>query len=138
MKPNEYQYLEDTLQGRRARDLQFEEQMEGTSEGAINSKAIERQRLLDSLTPEERELEQRQYSLRAYGSEHMRRYATPIISEKPLGELGIEGDQIRSAPSPQVKGHSEGEPSSWRDANGRLKLQFHDAEPGCYMLKVQG
>ena len=138
MKSDEYKYLTDTLAGRRARDPEYEEQMSATVEGSISGKAVERQRQLDSLTPEEREIEQRRYSLNTYGREHMKRYVSPIISEKPLGELAIEGDQIRSAPSPQVKGHSEGEPSSWRDANGRLKLQFHEGEPGCYMQKVQG
>jgi hypothetical protein len=101
--------------------------MTSMPEGSINKKAVERQRQLDSLTPEQREIEQRRYSLNTYGREHMRRYANPIISDKPLGELGIEGDQIQGAPpAPRMKGHSGGE-TSWRDANGRLKLQVHSA-----------
>jgi hypothetical protein len=121
MKSDEYQYLTDTMAGRRARDPQFEVQLRSV----VDPRAAERQRQLDSLTPEQREIEQRRYSLRTYGREHMKRYATPIISEKPLGgELGIEGDQI--APPAQLKGHNGGE-TSWQDANGRLKLQVHSA-----------
>ena len=137
MKSDEYKYLADTLTGRRSRDPEFEEQMSATVESSINRQAVARQSQLDSKTPEEREIEQRRYSLSVYGKEHMKRYASPIISEKPLGELAIKGDQLKSDPSPQVKGHSGGE-TSWCDKNGRFKLQFHDAEPGCYMQKVQG
>jgi|GEM_PF-1176252 len=137
MKSDEYRYLEATLQGRRARDPQFESQMTATIEGAINSKAIERRQQLDSLTPEEREIEQRRYSLRTFGREHMRRYATPIISEKPLGELAIEGDQIQGAP-PALKGHNgDEEPGAWCDASGRLILQNHAACPQNQVLKLQ-
>lgn len=137
MKSDEYKYLEDTLSGRRARDLQFESQMTATIEGAINSKAIERQRQLDSLTPEEREIEQRRYSLRTYGREHMKRYASPIVSDRPLGELGIEGDQIKSDP-PALKGHNgDEEPGAWCDANGKLLLQTHGACPQNQVLKLQ-
>jgi len=139
MKPDEYKYLEDTLTGRRARDPEFESRLSDVA----NPRAAERQHQLDSKTVEERELEQRQYSLRVYGRENMKRYASPIISDRPLGELGIEGDQIRGASpqarghngeekgrkkdSPQqLKGHSGGEePEPWCDANGRLLLQSH-------------
>ncbi len=111
MKSDEYKYLEDTLSGRRARDLKFESQISGTIEGSINQKAAARRLQLDSKTPEEREIELRQYSLRTYGSEHMRKYATPIVSDKALGELAIKGDQIKSDP-PALRGHNgeKGEP----------------------------
>ena len=124
MKSDEYRYLEETLQGRRARDPQFESQMTATIEGAINSKAIKRRQQLNSLTPEQRELEQRRYSLRTYGKAHMEKYGNPIICDKPLGELQIPGDQIRNT---RVKGHSGGEETSWCDKNGRLILQVHSA-----------
>ena len=139
MKTDEYQYLEATLTGRRARDPEFESRLSDVAD----PRAAERQRQLDSKTVEERELEQRQYSLRVYGRENMKRYASPIISDRPLGELGIEGDQIRGA-SPQARGHNGEEkgrkkdspqqlkghsgveePEPWCDANGRLLLQSH-------------
>ena len=139
MKQDEYQYLADTLAGRRARDPEFESKMNVV----VDLRVEERQHLIDSKTPEQRELDQRRYSLNVYGREHMKRYASPIISDRPLGELGIEGDQIRGASpqghndkreerknaSPQqLKGHSGvEEPSPWCDANGRLLLQTHGA-----------
>ncbi len=129
MKSDEYKYLEGTLSGRRGRDFEYEAQMTSMPEGSINSKAIERQRQLDSLTPEEREIEQRRYSLNTYGRAHMEKYGNPIVSERPLGELQIPGDQIGSAPpSPQLKGHDGDEPRPWCDANGKLLLQIHSAE----------
>jgi len=140
MKAGEYQYLEDTLAGRRGRDPQFEEQISARIEGSINQKAAARQRQLDSLTPEQREIEQRKYSLRTYGREHMKRYASPIISDKPLGELAIEGDQIvGSAPSsPQIiKGHSDERPGPWCDKDGRLILQNHSGCPQTQVLKLR-
>jgi hypothetical protein len=127
MKSADYEYLAETLTGRRARDLKFESQISGTIEGSINQKAVARQTLLDSKTPEEREIEKRRYSLSTYGRAHMEKYSSPIVSDRPLGELQVPGDQIKSTPAPQLKGHSEGEPSSWQDANGRLKLQVHSA-----------
>jgi hypothetical protein len=135
MKSDEYRYLEDTLQGRRARDPEFEAKLSDVAD----SRAIERQRQLDSLTPEEREIEQRRYSLSVYGKEHMKRYASPIISDKPLGELQIPGDQIvGSAPSAPLKVHSEGErPGPWQDKNGRLILQNHAACPQNQVLKIR-
>ena len=138
MKSDEYQYLEETLQGRRARDLQFEEKMEGAPEGAINSKAIERWRQLDSKTPEEREIEQRRYSLNTYGRGHMEKYGNPIVSERPLGELQIPGDQIvGSASSAPLKGHNGRErPGPWCDKNGRLILQNHSACAQRQVLRV--
>jgi hypothetical protein len=145
MKQAEYQYLADTLSGRRQRDPEFEASLSDV----VNVKAAERQRQLDARTPEERELEQRRYSLRTYGREHMRRYANPIVSDHPLGELEIPGDQIRrdtpqarghndrmeahKSASPQIKGHSGEKSETWCHKDGRLKLQFHDGEPGCYM-----
>lgn len=126
MKSDEYKYLVDTLSGRRARDPEYEAQLKDVAD----PRAIARQRQLDSLTPEQRELEQRKYSLRTYGREHMRRYARPIISNRALGELQIPADQIvGSAPSPKLKTHSKGEmPGPWCDANGKLLLQVHGAE----------
>ena len=133
MKSDEYQYLQDTLTGRRARDPEFESKM---SE-AIDPRVAERQRQLDAMTSEQREIEQRQYSLRTYGREHMRRYARPIISDRPLGELGIGGDQILgSASTPPIKSHSGERPGPWRDANGKLRLQNHSACPIKQVLKV--
>lgn len=137
MKSDEYQYLEETLQGRRARDFEYEARISATIEGGINQKAAERQRQLDSLTPEQRELEQRRYSLKTYGREHMKRYATPIISDRPLGELGIEGDQIKSAPAPRMKGHNGERPGPCQDKNGRLLLQNHAACPQNQVLKIR-
>jgi len=140
MDANEYKYLEETLTGRRQRDPEYEAKLRDV----INPKTAERQRQIDSMTHEEREIEQRQFSLRMYGPEHMRRYAHPIVTNKLLGELAIPGDQIISASSPQthaqvdehkVKIHCGGEEKTWCDANGRLKLQFHEGEKGCYMQK---
>jgi hypothetical protein len=132
MKHAEYQYLQDTLTGRRARDPEFESKMNVVAD----PRAEERQRQLDARTPEEREIEQRQYSLRTYGREHMKRYARPIVTDKPLGELGIEGDQIRSD-APQIKAHkADGVVEPCRDANGRLRLQNHSACPIKQVLKV--
>ncbi len=135
MDANEYQYLEATLMGRRARDPEFEAKMSD----AADPRAIERQRQLDARTPEEREIELRQYSLRTYGREHMKRFARPIISDRALGELEVPGDQIGSAPpAPRMKGHSGGdEPGPWCDANGRLLLQNHAACPQNQVLKIR-
>jgi len=135
MRSGEYKYLEDTLSGRRARDPEYESQLKDVGD----PRAIARQQQLDSKTAEERELEQRQYSLRTYGSEHMKRYASPIISDKALGELGIEGDQIQGAPpAPRIKGHNgEERPGAWCDANGRLILQNHAACPQNQVLKLR-
>lgn len=135
MKHDEYSYLADTLAGRRARDPEFESQLKDVA----NPRAAERQQQLDSKTDEERELEQRRYSLRTYGREHMKRYASPIISKRPLGELAVEGDQIQSAPpAPRIKGHNgEERPGAWCDANGRLILQNHAACPQNQVLKLR-
>ena len=54
MKHAEYKYLEDTLSGRRQRDPEFE----STMSEAIDPRVAERQRLIDSKTPEQREIEQ--------------------------------------------------------------------------------
>ena len=83
MRPDEYKYLEDTLGGRRGRDPEFEAQLKDVGD----PRAIERQRQLDARTPEERELEQRRYSLNTYGRAHMEKYSSPIVSDRPLGEL---------------------------------------------------
>jgi hypothetical protein len=134
MKSTDYEYLAETLTGRRARDPEFEAKMSD----AADPRAVERQRQLDSLTPEERELEQRQYSLRTYGREHMKRYATPIVSDRALGELAITGDQIKSdPPAPRMKGHNGEKPGPWQDANGRLLLQNHAACPQTQTLKIR-
>ena len=135
MKSDEYKYLADTLAGRRARDPEFEAQLKDVAD----PRAAERQRQLNARTPDERELELRQYALRTYGREHMKRYASPIISDKPLGELQIPGDQIiGSAPSAPLKVHSEGErPGPWQDKNGRLILQNHAACPQNQVLKLR-
>lgn len=135
MKHDEYSYLADTLAGRRARDPEFESQMTSMPEGSINQKAAARQSQLDSLTPEQREIEQRRYSLRTYGREHMRRYGNPIISNKPLGELQIPGDQIRN--TQVVKGHNGEKPGPCQDENGRLLLQTHAACPQTQVLKLR-
>ena len=133
MKSDEYAYLADTLSGRRARDPEFEARM---SE-AIDPRVAERQRLIDSKTPEQREIEQRRYSLNVYGSAHMKRYARPITSDHPLGELQVPGDQILgSASTPPIKSHSGERPGPWRDANGKLRLQNHSACPIKQVLKV--
>ena len=132
MKHDEYKYLEETLQGRRDRDPEYEAQLKDVGD----PRAVARQRQLDSLTPEQREIEQRQYSLRAYGSEHMRKYATPIVSDKPLGELTITGDQIKSDP-PALKGHNREKPGPCQDANGRLILQNHSACPQTQTLQIR-
>lgn len=139
MKHAEYQYLQDTLTGRRARDPEFESKMNVVAD----PRAEERQRQLDARTPEEREIEQRQYSLRTYGREHMKRFARPIVTNRPLGELQVPADQIlgRSAPQghndKQVKGHSGGEsPGPWCDKNGKLILQNHAACPQRQVLQL--
>lgn len=132
MEPAEYQYLEQTLTGRRQRDPAFESRLRDVAD----PRAAERQRRLDSKTVEQREIEQRQFSLRVYGREHMKRYANPIFSDRPLGELAIEGDQIRSD-TPQIKGHkAELVVEPCRDANGRLRLQNHAACPIRQVLKI--
>jgi hypothetical protein len=139
MKHAEYKYLEDTLSGRRQRDPEFE----STMSEAIDPRVAERQRLIDSKTPEQREIEQRRYSLDTYGPEHMKRYARPIVTDKPLGKLAIEGDQIISAPQArghnappqQLKVHSE-KPEPWQNSDGSLRLQNHSACPIKQVLKV--
>ena len=139
MKHAEYKYLEDTLSGRRQRDPEFE----STMSEAIDPRVAERQRLIDSKTPEQREIEQRRYSLDMYGPEHMKRYARPIVTDKPLGKLAIEGDQIISAPQArghnappqQLKVHSE-KPEPWQNPDGSLRLQNHSACPIKQVLKV--
>jgi hypothetical protein len=147
MKPDEYKYLADTLTGRRARDPQFEEQMSTLPEGSINQKAVERQRQLDSKTPEQRELEQRKFSLNTYGREHMLRFANPIVSDKPLGALQIPGDQIKDyrihssdrdnlGNQKDLKGHSRETPEPWQNPDGSLRLQNHGACPQRQVLQI--
>ena len=135
MKHDAYSYLADTLAGRRARDPEFEAQLKDVAD----PRAEERQRQLDAKTADERELEQRPYSLRTYGREHMKRYGNPIVSDRPLGELGIEGDQIQSAPpAPRMmKGHHGETPGPWQDKNGRLILQNHSGCPQTQVLKLR-
>jgi hypothetical protein len=133
MKHAEYKYLEDTLAGRRQRDPGFE----ATMSEAIDPRVEERQRLIDSKTPEQREIEQRQYSLNVYGSAHMKRYARPITSDHPLGELQVPGDQIISASSQQLKGHSGERPGPWRDKNGKPILQNHGGCPQRQVLQIR-
>jgi len=137
MKSDEYKYLEETLLGKRARDVEFESRMSTLPEGSINQKAVERQRQLDARTPEARELEQREYSLKTYGPEHMRRYARAIISDRPLGKLAIEGDQIRSDAPQIIKGHSGEKRGPWCDKNGKPILQNHGACPQRQVLQIR-
>ena len=145
MKSDEYQYLEQTLTGRRQRDPAFESRLSDVADPV----AEERQRQLDSKTPEERELEQREFSLTTYGKAHMEKYSTPIVSDRPLGRLQVLGDQIMSDASSQihvhkeesksaqqVKGHNAEKPGPWCDANGKLLLQNHAACPIKQVLKV--
>jgi len=145
MNANEYKYLEDTLAGRRARDFEYESRMTPVKvEGSIAAAALERERLNASKTHEQRELEQREFSLKVYGRAHMEKYSNPIVSDRPLGKLQVPGDQIMGI-APQtharveerkLKSHNgEKREETWRDATGRLKLQFHEGEPGCYMQK---
>jgi hypothetical protein len=134
MRPDEYKYLEDTLGGRRGRDPEFEAQLKDVGD----PRAIERQRQLDARTPEERELEQRRYSLNTYGRAHMEKYSSPIVSDRPLGELQVPGDQIiGSAPSAQIRGHNGEKPGPCQDENGRLLLQNHSACPQRQILKLR-
>lgn len=135
MKSDEYRYLEECLQGRRGRDFEYEARISDRIEGSINQKAAARRLQLDSKTPEEREIELRQYSLRTYGSEHMRKYATPIVSDKALGELAIKGDQIKSDP-PALRGHNGEKGELWRNPDGSLRLQTHSACPQRQVLKI--
>lgn len=145
MDAKEYKYLEDTLSGRRERDPEFESRLSDVAD----PRAAERQRQLDSKTPEERELEQREFSLTTYGKAHMEKYSTPIVSDRPLGRLQVLGDQIMSDASSQihvhkeesksaqqVKGHNAEKPGPWCDANGKLLLQNHAACPIKQVLKV--
>ena len=135
MKSTDYEYLAETLTGRRARDPEFEAKMSDVAD----PRATERQRQLDSKTLEEREIEQRRYSLNTYGRGHMEKYGNPIISDRPLGELQIPGDQIvGSAPSAPLRGHSGGErPGPCQDKDGRLLLQNHAACPQNQVLKIR-
>jgi hypothetical protein len=128
MNATEYKYLEDTLTGRRGRDPAYESRMTPVkTEGSIAKAALERERLNASKTHEEREIEQRQFSLRMFGRENMKRYAHPIQCDHPLGELQIEGDVIMGS-APQIKGHkAEVVVEPCMDANGRLRLQTHGA-----------
>lgn len=141
MDANEYKYLEDTLTGRRQRDPKFESQLRDV----INPKTAERQRQIDSMTHEEREIEQREFSLKMYGRENMLRYAHPIVTTRPLGPLQIPGDVIRdvsqaqdhngevserksASSQQQLKVHSGGEtPEPWQNPDGSLRLQTHGA-----------
>jgi hypothetical protein len=128
MNPEEYKYLEDTLMGRRGRDKGFEAKMTGVETGRglrISNQAEERRQQLAAKTPTQRELEQREFSLKVYGRTHMERYARPIVTG-PYGELSVPGDS-------QMKGHSaEQRPIPPK----HLKLQFHSGESGCQMWKV--
>ena len=134
MKSDEYAYLEDTLAGRRQRDPAFEAQLSDVAD----PRAEERQRLIDSKTPTQRELEQRQYSLSVYGEEHMKRFARPIVSDKPLGELQIPSDQIIvSASTPQMRGHNAERPGPWCDKNGTPILQNHGGCPQRQVLQIR-
>jgi len=133
MSPEEYQYLEDTLAGRRGRDKSFEAKMTGVekSRGLRISKSAE-ERLQGRKSPEELELAVRQFNLRMLGKVGMERCARPIAAG-PYGELSVPGDQI--------KGHSatnggEFAPISRPVPPAGLKLKFHSAEPGCVMWKA--
>ena len=119
MTPEEYAYLEATLTGRRGRDQSIEAKMSVRPEGTISRKAEER--LQGRKSPEELEMEQREFNLKFFGKAHMEYYARPLTG---LGPLHVPGDQ--------VKGHSADQrPTPPRG----LKLQFHSAteEPGCKM-----
>lgn len=134
MKPDEYKYLADTLSGRRQRDPEFESRLSDV----VDSRAAERQRQLDSKTVEERELEQREFSLTTYGKAHMEKYSTPIVSDRPLGRLQVPGDQIKDyrihsgdrdklGSQKGLKSHSGLEPEPWQNPDGSLRLQTHGA-----------
>ena len=133
----EYKYLEDTLTGRRARDPEYESRMTSIKvEGSISEAAIERERLNASKTHEQRELEQREFSLKVYGRAHMEKYSNPIVSDRPLGKLQVPGDQIMGS-APQIKGHKgEVVVEPCMDANGRLRLQNHAACPIKQVLQL--
>ena len=124
MTPEEYAYLEATLTGRKGRDMSYEEKMSIKPEGKFARQAEERRQQLAARTPEEREMEQREFSLKVYGKTHMEYYARPLTGQGPLY---VPGDQI--------KGHSaEQRPIPPK----HLKLQFHSAkeEPGCQMWQA--
>jgi len=123
MNAEEYKYLEDTLAGRKGRNMSYEEKMTGIKpEGKFAKQAEERRQQLAARTPEEREMEQREFSLKVYGKTHMQYYAKPLTGQGPLY---VPGDQI--------KGHSaEVRPTP----PPGLKLKFHSAEPGCVMWRV--
>lgn len=134
MTPEEYQYLEDTLAGRRGRDKEFESKMTGieTGRGLSISKSAE-ERLQGRKSPEELELAVRQFNLQMLGRKGMERCARPIAAG-PYGNLSVPGD----AP---IRGHSatnggEFTPNSRPVPPKHLKLQFHSAEPGCVMWKA--
>lgn len=127
MSPEEYQYLSDTLAGRKGRNMSYEEKMtEIKPEGKFAKQAEERRQQLAARTPEEREMEQREFSLKVYGKTHMQYYAKPLTGQGPLY---VPGD----APAVRVvQEHSAGQ----RPVPPKhLKLQFHSAaeEPGCTM-----
>ena len=123
MDATEYKYLEDTLAGRRGRDPAIEATMTAKPEGKISRQAIERQRQIAARTPEEREMEQREFSLKVYGKSHMQYYAKPITGQGPLY---VEGDQ--------VKVHSAEEQRPIVPAH--LRLKCHHGEPIRQVLQL--
>lgn len=115
MTPEEYAYLEATLTGRRGRDMKLESKMNVLPEGTISRKAIER--LQGRKSPEELEMEQREFNLKFFGKSHMEYYARPLTGQGPLY---VPGDQIKA------KGHSAEERPV---VPAHLRLKCHSGEP---------
>lgn len=123
MTPEEYAYLEATLTGRRGRDMKLESKMNvGLPEGTISRKAIER--LQGRKSPEELEMEQREFNLKFFGKSHMEYYARPLTGQGPLY---VPGDQIK------VKGHSAEERPV---VPAHLRLKCHSGEPIRQVLQL--
>ena len=128
--------LERILQGKEPRDREWEDRqaaegrkMETGRKLSISEKAEERRLQVASKTPEQREMEQREFSLKVYGRAHMEKFARPLTG---LGPLAVPGDQLQG--HAQIKGHNGVEPC--RGPDGRLRLQNHAACPQRQVLQL--
>jgi len=127
MDATEYKYLEETLQGRKARDMGLESRMSMRPEPrrmTITEKAEER--LRNRKSPEELEMEQREFNLKFFGKSHMEYFARPLTGQGPLY---VPGDQVK------VKGHSSEEQRPVVPAH--LKLKCHHGEPIRQVLQLR-
>jgi hypothetical protein len=135
MSPEEYQYLEATLTGRKGRDMSYEEKMSIKPEGKFARQAEERRQQIAAKTPKERELEVRRFNLQMLGRKGMEKYARPFSE---MDELAVPGDlpavrvmQEHSAEQRPIvpahlklKGHSSGGLRYSEPIKQKLQLRY--------------